>query len=103
ADRRLERAAAEVDLQPPARPRADNVLERLDEARRADAELLRLVEQLLRIGGRTHTRDEEPQHQRRERRERVELRIEVGDRELHLGKRLAGERERGRNTEPVTG
>src|SRR5207248_3430075 len=86
--------AAEVDLEPRARPRTGHALEGVDEPRQAEPQLLRLVERALRVEPAERLVDEAPQDVAAEDGEGVEGRIELGDGQLHLRERLARERER---------
>ena len=98
ADRVLEALdAGELHLEARPGPRAGEALERLGEPGQAHFELLPLVGEPLRVGTLATRR---PRRSRKRYvagdRERVERRVELGGRELHLRERLAGERERRR-------
>src|SRR5205823_14437392 len=95
ADRLLDvPRAEEVDLQLRSRTRAGRTLDRLDEARRAELQLLRVVEPSLRIGLADHPVANVAREEVADDLERVQRGIELCDRELHLPESLAAQRER---------
>ena len=90
-----------MDLETRARSRTGHALERVDESRQPEPELLRLVERPLRVEPRERLVDEPADDTAVEDGEGVERRIELRHRQLHLRERLARQRERGRGTNPV--
>src|SRR5581483_2571298 len=88
-------------LQSRTRLGGDEPFDSLEHAGRAYAQLLGLVEETTRVGGRAGLCGDAPEQEPTCDRERVERRVELGGGELHLPERLADQRELRRQADVV--